>query len=152
MENPRWTAIVGWALIVAGLLFMIVSAVSSSSIDPDTFQETQGARGGSWMSFSDAGPFIAGMGVLIVAINKRLRLERVLQSLSVGIVGWLLVAPAGATFSCLSTASGENVRRDFLAERLPNATSRRFRVGARTGHRDCCVLSLAATARLGAFG
>ena len=107
MENPRWPAIVGWALIVAGLLFMIVSAVSSSSIDPDTFQETQGARGGSWMSFSDAGPFIAGMGVLIVAINKRLRLERVLQSLSVGIVGWLLVAPAGATFSCLSTASGE---------------------------------------------
>jgi hypothetical protein len=105
MEHPRWTATVGWALIVAGLLSMIVSAISSSSIDPDAFQETQGVgAGGPWMF---ASPFIAGMGVLIVAINKRLRLERVLLSLSVGIVGWLLVAPAGAAFSCSFTASGD---------------------------------------------
>jgi len=108
MEYPRWTAIVGWALIVAGLLLMIESAISSSSIDPDALQETQGVRAGSsWMSLSVAGPFIAGMGVLIVAINKRLRLERVLLSLSVGIVGWLLAAPAGAAFACSITASGE---------------------------------------------
>jgi hypothetical protein len=105
MDHPRWTAIVGWALIVAGLLSMIVSAISSSSIDPDAFQETQGVRAGApQMSLSVASPFIAGMDVLIVAINKRLRLERVLLSPSVGIVGWLLVAPAGAAFTCSFTA------------------------------------------------